>query len=99
MKKIKLLCIAIIMIMLLTPLSMAVGDSFKLSLEPLSNEVTRGDTFDVKVFLDDIQVVSGDNTKKNNGGLPYAGTAGYGEHWGHAKTFPKEGKTYENKEV
>ncbi len=60
MKKIKLLCIAIIMIMLLTPLSMAAGDSFKLSLEPVSNEVTRGDTFDVKVFLDDIQVVSGE---------------------------------------
>lgn len=60
MKKIKVLSIAILTIMLLTTLSMAVEDSFKLSLEPVSNEVTRGDTFDVKVFLDDIQVVSGE---------------------------------------
>ena len=60
MKKIKVLSIAILAIMLLTTLSMAAEDSFKLSLEPVSNEVTRGDTFDVKVFLDDIQVVSGE---------------------------------------
>lgn len=61
MKKITTISIISLMIVALTTISMAAeGDSFTLSLEPESNELTRGETFKVKVFLDDIQVVSGE---------------------------------------
>ncbi len=61
MKKITMMSIIFLVIVAFTTLSMAAeGDSFTLSLEPVSSELTRGETFEVKVFLDDIQVVSGE---------------------------------------
>lgn len=61
MKKITMMSIIFLVIVAFTTLSMAAeGDSFTLSLEPVSSELTRGETFEVKVFLDDIHVVSGE---------------------------------------
>lgn len=61
MKRITIISMIFLIIAALTTVSMAAeGDSFTLSLEPVSSELTRGENFEVKVFLDDIQVVSGE---------------------------------------
>lgn len=61
MKRITIISVIFLMIIALTTVSMAAeGDSFILSLEPVSSELTRGETFEVRIFLDNIQVVSGE---------------------------------------
>ena len=52
--------IVFVMILFSTLSKASSSDSFKLSLEPVTNEITPGGTFEVKIFLDEIQVVSGE---------------------------------------
>ena len=61
MKSLKRIFIIVFVMILFSTLSKASSsDSFKLSLEPVTNEITPGGTFEVKIFLDEIQVVSGE---------------------------------------
>ena len=61
MKKLKIMLIIVFVILMFATVSKASSeDSFKLSLEPSENEVKIGESFDVKIYLDEIQVVSGE---------------------------------------
>ena len=56
----KILTVMFILIILSTITKASSTDSFKLSLEPVANEFSKGETFEVKIFLDEIQVESGE---------------------------------------